>query len=148
MWFVYLVDVLSEADFFFGLAAFLLLMAAIIAKGSILYAHIDEDMVTLSSSETFKSFNRTINKIFWFGLVALFFNLAIPNKPTMYTMVAIKAIDVVSETQTAKNLVPKSVKMVELYLDKAIGELQSAGQENAAEIAKNAIDVLKGEDQK
>lgn len=126
---VYLLDFLMRAQ-----AVFPVVALALIIGGSatwLLLFWIKLDYFSIVGAEkaskdivytTLKSTLHSIKKLIWLGVFLGIFSFLIPSKPTMYTMVALKAVDVVVHTDTVQRVVPKSVSVIENYLDKVLKE--------------------------
>ena len=142
MWAAYSIDVFSEIKSLSGLIAGILIVLFVTGKFILFGAFADGEFSSSVASQV-EGFHKSLSKVLWAAVVLGVFYTVIPSKTTMYTMVAIKAVDVVSETQEAKRLAPKSVEVVELYLDKIIANLKEAGQEKAAEVAKTATGIAR-----
>jgi len=141
MWFVYAVDVLSTADGAFGFIAFMALFFWLL--GIIAYIIAVASEGGSAAKKLFEPVGGILRKLFWVGVIAATLNVVIPTTTTMYTMLAIKAVDVVIETEAVQTLVPKSVEVVETYLDTVIDDLQKKGQGAATEQLEEMLDARK-----
>ena len=136
MWFVYAIDVLGSIDDSFGFIAGILILIGGLLVAMALTAF-DGD-----AAERSERIVGTIGRrMLYIGVFMALVVLLVPTKQTMYTMLAIKAVDVVIETDAVQTLVPKSVEVVEEYLDSVIRDLRE--QNNGNDSIPESLDDIK-----
>ena len=124
---VYLLDFLMRAQKAFPTVSLVLIVGGASAWVLLFWFKLDylavfgkERVSTDITYQIVDSSLRYLKKLIWLGVFLGIFSFLIPSKPTMYTMVALKAVDVVVHTDTVQRVVPKSVSVIENYLDKTL----------------------------
>lgn len=124
---VYLLDFLMRAQKAFPTVSLVLIVGGASAWVLLFWFKLDyltvfgkERVSTDITYQIVDSSLRYLKKLIWLGVFLSIFSFLIPSKPTMYTMVALKAVDVVVHTDTVQRVVPKSVSVIENYLDKTL----------------------------
>ena len=59
------------------------------------------------------------------SVLAIFLSLLIPNEKTMYTMLAASGVQQVAESDAVGRLAPKSLALLEKYMDSQLKELEN-----------------------
>lgn len=136
MWFVYAIDVLGSIDETFGFAAGVLILV-----GSLLVAMALTAFDGENPKEPEKIVGTFGKRMLYVGVFMAIIVLLVPTKQTMYTMLAIKAVDVVIETDAVQTLVPKSVEVVEEYLNGVLNDLRE--QNNVSDSIPKSLDDVK-----
>ena len=122
VWFIYLVDVFDTLKHISGLFASLAAIMIFIFSGFSFFAltsPIDD-----SERELFPIYYKWFKTSVALFVVSLSLYVFIPQKNTMYYMAAAKATSIVLQSEEAKRIIPKSVELVEAWLDKHIEELK------------------------
>ena len=122
VWFIYLVDVLDTMKQMSGLFAFLAAIMIFIFSGFSFFALTSP--VDDSERKLFPIYYKWFKTSVAFFAVSMLLYIFIPQKNTMYYMAAAKATSIVLQSEEAKRIIPKSVELVEAWLDKHIEELR------------------------
>ena len=123
VWFIYLVDVLDTMKDVAITFVLLSGVAAFIFSGLAFFA-LTSPVNDSEKEELFPVYHKWFRTSLTVFIISLLFTIFIPQKNTMYYMAAAKATSIVLQSEEAKRIIPKSVELVEAWLDKHIEELR------------------------
>ena len=69
-----------------------------------------------------KSHRKIVKTLFTAVSITALASVVLPDKPTMYTMLAAFSVQSVTSSETAQRIAPKSIEAIEKYLDKYLEE--------------------------
>ena len=134
-WLIYLAEVADTIHLFAGIFVVALMFALPIVMIAYYMVYAESLVEKNADNKSIKKLLERLEKLFvsltkWF-VIFLILIILVPSKQTLYYMAAAKAVDVVSQTEEVKKIVPKSVEFVEAWLNKRIKELKEGNDKKA-----------------